>query len=148
MRDGIVQRLLAEPVAVDEQTAPAVVPQRDGEHAVQPVDEVGPVLLVRVDDDLRVRRRPEPVALALELRAQVRVVVDLAVVDGPDRAVLVGNRLASVAESDDAEAPVPEPHGPVHVEPVVVRPPVRDRGVQTVQQRLVDARAGVEGISR
>ena len=44
----------------------------------------------------------------LELGAQVRVVVDLAVEDDLDRAVFVAERLRSRREVDDAQPPVPE----------------------------------------
>ena len=47
----------------------------------------------------------------LELRAQLRVVVDLAVVGDPYGAVLVGHRLmASGGEVDDRQAPMAQRH--------------------------------------
>ena len=73
-----------------------------------------PVLLVEVDDRLGVGARAEPVALGLEARAQLGVVVDLAVEGDPDRAVLVGHRLVpGRRQVDDRQPPVAEHHAPV-----------------------------------
>ncbi len=63
------------------------------------------MLLVEMDEDLGVRVRRETVAAALQLTAQLAVVVDLAVLDDGDAAVLVGDRLVAVLEVDDRESP-------------------------------------------
>ena len=76
----VVQRLDAEAVAGEHEPARARVPQRDREHAAQPLDEAGAVLLVEV-------RRAPPCRSASRKRcprassslAQLGVVVDLAV---------------------------------------------------------------------
>ncbi len=61
-------------------------------------------LLVRADDHLRVGLRAEAVAAALELAAQLAVVVDLAVVHELQRAVVARERLhPRVAQVDDRE---------------------------------------------
>jgi hypothetical protein len=49
------ERLDPEPVARERQRPPARVPHRDREHAAELAREVGPVLLVEVDEDLGVR---------------------------------------------------------------------------------------------
>src|SRR2546423_1788971 len=48
------QRLLAQPVACEHESLARRVPERDREHAGQPLDEVDAVLLVEVRDDRRV----------------------------------------------------------------------------------------------
>ncbi len=104
------QRLLAGPIARDRQATVALVPDRQREHPVELVDGVGALLLVQVDDRFRVALRSEPVAARDETRAQILEVVDLAVEDEPDRAVLVGHRLARVRRQiDDAQPPEAEP---------------------------------------
>src|SRR5207248_9028448 len=55
-------------------------------------------------------------------------VVDLAVEDGPDGAVLVGEGLVSADKVDDRQPPEPERGVVVAIDPRVVRPPVRDPG--------------------
>ena len=47
--------------------------------------------------------RVERVPAGVELRAQLAIVVDLAVEDHPDRAVLVADRLMAAGEIDDAQ---------------------------------------------
>ena len=83
-------------------------------------------LLVGVDDDFGVGRRVEAVAGGLELAAQLAEVVDLAVEDDPDRAVLVVDRLVAGREVDDAQPAHAERHALVHPHALIVR--ARDAG--------------------
>ena len=53
------------------------------------VDAVRAEFLVQVEDDLRIAARTEAVAAGLQPRSMIGVVVDLAVEDQPDGAVLV-----------------------------------------------------------
>ena len=106
--DGPVERLDAEPVAREQQPPARGVPDGEREHAAEAVHAVVAPLLVRVDDRLGVAARVIAMARRFELRAQVRVVVDLAVEDDLDRAVLVAERLRSRREIDDAQPAVPE----------------------------------------
>ncbi len=72
------------------------------------MDAVVAPLLVRVHDGFGVGPGAVPVAVRLELRAEVGVVVDLAVEDDLHRAVLVAERLRAGGKIDDAEPPVSE----------------------------------------
>jgi len=81
-----------------------------------------------VDEHLRVAARREPVSRALELGTELELVVDLAVVGDPDRAVLVRQRLRASVEVDDAEATVPEDDLCRLVEAVVAALGARWRG--------------------
>src|SRR3954454_2978796 len=88
--DGaVVQRLDPEAVAREDETAARRVPNRNGEHPAQPFGEAFAVLFVEMEQHLCVAVRPEPVSGALELAAQFAVVVELAVLDDVERAVLV-----------------------------------------------------------
>ncbi len=78
---GPEQRLDAEPVAGDDQFALLRVPQRQGEHAPETVDEGLAVLGVGVEDHLAVAAGAEAVAQLGELLLQLAVVVDLTVED-------------------------------------------------------------------
>ena len=66
-------------------------------------------------------------AARLEVGAQLAIVVDLAVEDDPDGAVLVADRLVAAGEVDDAAAAAcPRPTRAVDVDAFVVGAPVND----------------------
>src|SRR5690606_11207758 len=95
-------------------------------------------LLVEVDDDLRVRRRPELVTPSPEIRRQLDVVVDLPVEDDPDCPVLVAHRLMPErGEVQDREPPVRKPDGTIYVNPGIVRPAMEHRVPHANQEPLV-----------
>ena len=75
--NGIVQRLDPDAVPGQQQRLPFRIPERQGEHAVHPVQEAGPLPLVEVEQDLRVSSREEP--LPMQLRLERLEVVDLPV---------------------------------------------------------------------
>src|SRR6185503_19275874 len=103
-----VQRADADAVAGEEDGALGEINERDGELALQVLEDAFAILLVKVDDDLGVGVRPEDVALGLELRLALRIIEQLAVVDDGDGAILVEDRLRAVAETDDRQAAVGE----------------------------------------
>ena len=104
----VEQRLLAQMVPGHEQPAGRVVPDREGEHAAQPVKAGLAQFLVEMQHHLGVGFGGEPMALRLQLGHQPAIVVDLTVADDPLGAVLVADRLSSAFEIDDGQAPVPE----------------------------------------
>lgn len=121
------QRLLADAVAGEHEPLARRIPQRQREHAVQPLDEAQAVLLVEVRQQRRVAVAADPVAAGVEVGAQLLEVVDLAVEDDRDGAGLVGRRLVALVEVDDAQPPMPERRPPGDVDAAVVRPAVQDR---------------------
>jgi len=94
-QDGVVQRLDADPIARQEQLAAPAVPDRQGEHPFESMQEVRPLLLVEVQQRLGVGARPVTVSFGFQFPAQDCMVVDLAVVGDPDRPVLVAHRLVA-----------------------------------------------------
>src|SRR5579862_8786183 len=102
---GIAERLHAGAVARHEQALPAGVPDREREHTVQPSHHIDAVLLVEMDEHLGVAARGKAVAGELQLATQGVMVVNLAVEDDGNRAVLVGNRLVTPGNVDDAQTP-------------------------------------------
>ena len=101
----VVERL--DPVAVSGEDEPALrpVPERDGKHAAQALRKIEPVLLVEVDEHLGVAMSREGVPGPLEVMPELAVVVELAVLDDLDAAVLVADRLVTGLEVDDRETP-------------------------------------------
>jgi hypothetical protein len=60
-------------------------------------------------------------AVALELAAQLAVVVDLAIADQHDRAIGVVQRLPAAGQVDDREAPMAECHEIVMMDSLAIR---------------------------
>ena len=72
-------------------------------------------------------------------------VVDLAVEDDPDRAVLVRHRLpAGRTQVNDAEPSVRQADGPIAVDAGVIRPAMGQHGVHPLQHRALDRPRRVE----
>ena len=125
---AVVQRLDPEAVAREHEPPARAVPHRDGEHPAQALGEARAVLLVEVDEHLGVGvRRAEHVARALELGAQLGVVVDLAVLDDDDAPVLARDRLVAALEVDDRQPPRGEPGLAVDDLAAAVGPAVHER---------------------
>ena len=99
------------------------------------------MLLVEVDEHLGVAVGAEAVALRLELGAELAVVVELAVLDDDDAAVLVRDRLVAGLEVDDREPARGEPDGAVDVDAARVGPAVDERR----GHRLEPARSAPRG---
>ncbi|KPK43075.1 MAG: hypothetical protein AMK72_13820 [Planctomycetes bacterium SM23_25] len=112
-----VERLLAETVAGEQQPPGLRVPEGKGEHAHQPRQEVRPVVLVQVDEDLGVAGRGEPVAARFQTPAKGAVVVDLAVVGQVQRVVFVGHGLMAAGRVDDRQPPDAQPGAAARVDP-------------------------------
>src|SRR6266508_2649874 len=102
---GVVERLDPEAVAREQKLTAAYVPDGEAEHAAKPLDAARAEVFVEMDDGFGVAVRAEDVTVALEVAAQFAVVVDLAVEDDPDGAILVRDGLVAAIQVDDAEAP-------------------------------------------
>ena len=107
---AIDQRLLAQPIAGQDQLPPLGVPDGQGEHAVEMLEEVRPLVLVEVDDHFGVAVRAEAMAGAFQPPAQLAEVVDFAVEDDPDRAVFVRQRLLPAGQVDDRQPAMAQGH--------------------------------------
>ncbi len=90
---GVVERLDAEAIACEHEPSSDRIPDRKGEHAAEFLHAQLAPFLVAVDDDLGVGFGAEAVAVRDQLRANRGEVVDLAVEDGPDGAILVAQGL-------------------------------------------------------
>jgi len=90
-------------------------------------------LLVKVNDGFGVAAGTVLVAFRFQVFSQLGVVVDLAVENDPDIAILVGNRLMAALDVDDAQAA----HGKADVffdeEALIVGAAMRDAAVHTCE---------------
>ena len=106
---GQVQRFDAEPVAAEQYAAAVTLDDREGEHAVQPVDESIAPVVVGLQQHLGVAVREKPVAGLAEFAAQLLVVVDAAVPrDGKTQLRVDHRLLARFRQVDDLKATVTE----------------------------------------
>ncbi len=141
----VAERFLAQAVARGEQAPAARVPDREGEHAAQVPHARLAVLLVQAKDDLGVARRPEPMALLLEIGAQLLEVVDLAVVRDDKRSIVVRHRLVRpIAEVDHLQAPVHQPDSVPRPHARIVRASMLEGTDHAIEERPIDGRPGVE----
>ena len=132
-----VERLLPESVARQEQNLAPHIPDRESEHSVEVLRQVGSPLLVAVNEYFGVRARREPMTAAGEIIAQRIVVPDLAVVHGDNAPVLVLHRLAAAVEVDDAQSSEAESNPLCLIDAGLVRPSVGKRGNSVVQTTAV-----------
>ncbi len=142
---AVVQRLLAKTVA-DELEKPFLpVPQSEGEHSDNPVQRRFQAPRRNGLDQGFGIGRAAPAALGrmaggLELRPQLRVIVDFSIV-GDDKAAIarVHWLVAHFRQIDDRQPPVAKADARGHIEPdsAVVRAAVRDRGNHPLEDRQV-----------
>jgi len=140
----VVERLLAQPIAGEEEPARGVVPDGEGEHADEPLDACLAVDSVGVQDHLGVASRLKPAARGHELGAQLAIVVDLAVEDDPVAAGGVAHGLAPGHEIDDRQPRHPEPDVAGGVDARVVGAAMLEKAEHRGQE-LARGRADVAG---
>src|SRR5581483_6198136 len=102
----------AEPVAGEKQPAPRGIIDRKGEHAVEAERQFRAPFLITMHQNLGVGVIAlEPMAARHQLGTQFSVVIDLAVEDDRNLAVLVEERLAAAGNVDDRKTTMAEEHG-------------------------------------
>jgi len=137
--DGVAERLDREAVAREDEPPFTLVPERERPHAVEALEAVGTPRRIRVEDDLGVGLRAEASATALEVAAELDVVVDLAVVGDPEAPLGEAHRLVTCGRRvDDAQAPVGQADSAVQVDAVPVRAAVNEAGAHAFERGLVD----------
>src|SRR6185437_14938063 len=87
------ERLLPEPVAREEKLRARGIPDREGEHPTQPLDDALAPLAICAQKDLGVAVARERVPRRLELGAQLPEVVDLAIEREREPRLLVAHGL-------------------------------------------------------
>ena len=124
--DAVIERLLPEPVARQQQGAIAGIPDGVGEHAAQLRNAAGAFFFVEVHQRFGVAVGFEAVAGAKQICAQFPEIVDLAVEDYPDGSVFIRHGLVAGREIDDAEPPHPEAAAAVDMIAFVIRAAIPD----------------------
>jgi hypothetical protein len=105
---AVIEWLDAYTISRKKQSLPGSIPDRKGEHSTQIVDAFLGTFLIQVDNDLRVSGGLELVTARKQSLTQLRIIVDFAIKDDPNRAVLVGERLGACAQVDDRKPKMAE----------------------------------------
>ncbi len=112
---------LSEVVSREHQCLCFAVPQSEAKHPSQLLHAVRPNVLIEMENDLHVRARFEDVSAPNQLLPQGWGVVNFTVTDEGNRAVLVGHRLVTGGDVNDAQAPLPEGNVAFGPETILVR---------------------------
>ena len=115
---GDIKRLDAEGVAGQQQAAPRLVPQGEGEHPDQAVEHGDAQTAIQGQQHLGVAAGVEHLAGRLAFRPQLAVIVDLAVEDDAQGPVGAGHRLRpGLGQVDDRQPAVGQADGAVGRQP-------------------------------
>ena len=139
-----VQRLDTEAVSGEDQTLPAIVPDGERKHTAQVFHTTPSVLLVQMDDCLRIAMGPEIVPPRLQAAAQLSIVVDFAVEHDADGVVFVADRLLAGVQVDNAETAHGQPDVSGNEETVVIGPAVTNALVHSFDHGSIDRVGGIE----
>jgi hypothetical protein len=105
----VVQRLDAQAITHQVRTSRLLLPQAEGEHAVEPMHAVGSPCVPGLEDDLGVAVRKKMITERLQFRAQLGVVVDAAVEDdGQSELRIMHGLVGGIGQIDDLQAPMSE----------------------------------------
>ena len=123
---GIIQRFDAKEVTGAEELLLFLVPDDEGKHAPQLVQQLFAVFFIAVEEHFRVGGGLEHMTCLQKVLFDFPIIVDLPV-EGEDFAtVLVQNGLASAFQVDNGKPPKPQGDGTVHIIIRVVRATVTD----------------------
>ncbi len=134
-RPAVVERLLAEAIPGSVQQALFRIPNGEREHSPEMAHAIAPVLLVQMDNHLRVRVGTKGVPALPQPLPDFPEVVDLTVEDDPDRPVLVGQRCdCLIAEVDNRQTSLPEADVGSDVNSLRIGTTVNERAAHPVNQ--------------
>ena len=123
----IVHGLDAKEISCAEEFFLTLIPDHEGEHSTQLLEQFCAVLLVAVDQHLRVGLGGKVIACLHQTGADLLVVIDLAVEQQRQIAVLAVKRLcAGIRNIDDAQAAVSQCNILVNISTLSVRATVLD----------------------
>lgn len=119
--EGIVEGFDAHGVAGDEEALAWGVPDGEGEHAVEFIEDGAAPLEVTEDDDFGIGVAEERVTELEEFLADFEEVINFAIEDHPDIARGIGHGLVPCwGEIEDGEASEAEAEGAIEVEAIVI----------------------------
>jgi len=124
-RECVIERLLPEPVAGEDELLAARVPERDGKHPLQLFDEFLAPFEIRAEHHFGIAAGREGVAVLAQPLADLAVLVRLSVED--QRHAAGRHRLYAAFDVEDREPAMPERRRSVEEESVRVGTAVGER---------------------
>src|SRR5690349_16001762 len=118
----VMQRFDADRIAPEQQALSSTVPDRKGEDAIEVLRKGLALLFVEVDEDFGIGLCAEYVAAPFEIGTQLGGVVDLAVVDDPDRLIFIGDGLIPTSHIDDPQSAAAEIDAGLRAKTFGIRP--------------------------
>ena len=125
IRVHVVQRLLPHTIPGEEEFFAATVPDGEGKHPPELVDGPRALFLVQPEDGLGIATSAVVMAASLQGGAQLRMVVDLAVIHDVERSTVVVHRLVPARHVDDRETAMCQPDASLVEDAAIVRAPMR-----------------------
>src|ERR1043166_4722877 len=100
----IIKWLDSQPIAREQGRSVARVPNCERKHAIQVVDATGSVILVEMSQALGIPLGRQAMTAPQELTSQRLKIVELAIDDGLDRVIFIGDRLPTASHVHDRQA--------------------------------------------
>src|SRR6185503_19698991 len=133
----VVQRLDSQSIARKNKPSPRRVPNRKREHSSKLLDRAWAVFFVKMNDSFGVAGCLILMAARFEIRPQISMVIDLAVIDDPHAAVFIRHRLMPARQIHNRQPPVPQPHRSVDVHTGVIGSAMRQAVSHANQRRRI-----------
>ena len=133
----VEKRFDAKSIPRDKQRILFFIINREREHAGQRLNAFRTARLILAENHFRVGMRVKGPALALQIFAQLAVIVNLAVKNNPPGLILIMDGLVAGGKVNDLEAAHGKTEVPVTVIPFRVRPAVRHEPVHAFEQGLI-----------
>src|SRR5690349_17580861 len=126
---GVIERFDSQPVSCKKQGFVSLVPNREGEHSIEPREAFISPLAIRVDEHLGIGFRPEDMPQSFEVSPQFLEVINLTVICEEDFTAAIRHRLVPGGrEVDYRKPPVPQAHSTgrelTYVDSLVIGPPM------------------------
>ena len=110
----------------------SAVPERNGKHAPKPGKDIFSAIFIEVDNGFGVGARGKNMAVGQQFLPQLGIVVDFAIEEYPDAAVLVGDGLMSSGNVNDTQATVAQTNPTGSEDSIVIGSTMTQGGVHGV----------------
>src|SRR6185295_11309671 len=122
----VVERLHTQAIARDKKLAPALVPNREREHAAQVLNASGSMLFIQVKNGFGIAMSLVDVSAGFELFTKVCMIVNFAVIGDVKSGVFICHRLMAALDVHNAQTAMPKTNCAIHENTFIIRTAMRD----------------------